>query len=328
MRCAAKADRQSQPDKTLLLPSGGHYTGSFIVDTLRLHGAGVEFDSAGAEIRRGEWREGSFRSGWGLILSSDGQSRYVGSVHKGLKHGRGTLTDLRSGAVIEADWIDGVAAAGAVAAHGSRFEGQLSPASHLPHGFGARRTAQGAIEIGEFAEGVLVRSCAVLCPKLTIRTLVPPQGQLCFRLTRRCSRLSCLCLVADPLCCCLLFAQLLCCTQIAAGTLAISSQVCLTVVVPSSMVRARSCATASGPKGPSCKARCNARTASMTEPCSGNCDMVAASSHCTAAQRSMHSGARGALRRALSRPQIVPCSKADYSSIDPTDSACDGLLKA
>ena len=77
MSDSAKA---ADPNRTLLLPSGGHYVGD--VDRERQHGRGTEFHSNGSAAASGEWRDGKLH-GFGVKWNADRGLQQCGRFEDG-----------------------------------------------------------------------------------------------------------------------------------------------------------------------------------------------------------------------------------------------------
>ena len=103
--CVSTAARAADPERTLLMPNGGHFVGELEFNAeFRPHGEGTEYSDDRSEYASGQWRDGKMH-GRGEQTFSNGD-RYVGEFVAGQRSGLGTAT-LADRVVYEGEWVDG-----------------------------------------------------------------------------------------------------------------------------------------------------------------------------------------------------------------------------
>ena len=133
------------------MPYSGHFVGDFNAD-FRPHGEGTQYCADDSESASGQWRDGK-QHGHGKVILRGGD-RYEGEFVDGKYSGLGAYT-----------WTDGRV-----------FEGEWADDKNI--GLGVVWSKEGeVIKCGRWADGKLVKSCAVPRSKIPIGSFLSAAGE-------------------------------------------------------------------------------------------------------------------------------------------------------
>ena len=137
-------------ERTLLLPSGGHYVGEFNAQH-QPHGQGVEYQANGSEAASGQWHNGELH-GCGKRSLPSGH-RCEGEFVAGKMNGTGAFT-----------WVNGRV-----------YEGEFR--ADVSSGLGVEWTAKGKVaKCGRWADDELVESRPVPRSKIPVGKFLSAAG--------------------------------------------------------------------------------------------------------------------------------------------------------